>query len=305
MLYDTIIIGGSFGGLSAATQLARARRRILIIDSRKPRNRFSTTSHGFLGQDGKNYASILDESIHQICRYPTVDYVTNEACTIHKGNVCFIVTSLDGQEHRSLRLVLATGLMDELPLIDGLQERWGKTVLHCPYCHGYEIVGSPIGVIASHPMSAHQAAIISDWGPSIFFTQGKFKPTSEQKKQLFDKQIQIEQSPIVEIVGAPPEIESVRLSDNRLLSISALFITPKIHMASSLAEQLGCEFIDGPLGPYLQVDDWNQTSVQGVFAAGDVVQPLHNATLASAAGVIAGAGAHQSLIFDRIFGEHY
>lgn len=297
MSYDAIIIGGSFGGLSAAMQLARARRRILVIDAGRPRNRFSKVSHGFLGQDGKPIATILEEGIRQLRTYPTVEFVTGEVQAVGKTEAGFIVTSSEGREERGSRLVLATGLVDELPLIPGLQERWGKTVLHCPYCHGYEVGGRPIGVLANHPMSAHQATLLSDWGPIIYFTQGIFEPDSVQAKSLADRQVQVEHTPVVEILGTSPEIESVRLEDGRRISLAAIFTATRTHMASPLAEQLGCDFDEGPSGRYLRVDDWKQTSVAGVFAAGDVALPMHNATLASAAGVTAGVGAHQSLIF--------
>jgi thioredoxin reductase len=296
-MIDVIIIGGSFGGLSAAMQLARARRSVLIIDDGKPRNRFSNASHGFLGQDGKNYATILSEGIRQICKYPTVEYVKNRVQTVCKTDKGFIVTSTGDSQELCSRIVIATGLKDKLPLIPGVNERWGKTVLNCPYCHGYEVVGQPIGILATHSMSAQQAILVSDWAPSIFFTQGFINPDPEQEKIFNERQIKIERTPIVEIVGTPPEIDFVKLDDGRKLNISALFITPEIDMANSLAEQLGCDFVTEPLGRFLKVDDWKQTSVKGVFAAGDVVQQMPSATLASATGVVAGVGVHHSLIF--------
>jgi thioredoxin reductase len=297
-MFDVIIIGGSFAGLSAAMQLARARRSTLIIDDGKPRNRFSNASHGFLGHDGDSYTTIIHKGIHQIHKYPTAKYVNNRVQAARKSGAGFIVTLTEGREELCSRLVIATGLKDKLPMIPGLKERWGKTVLNCPYCHGYEIVGEPIGIIANHSMSAQQALLVSDWAPSLFFTQGVINPTPEQILRFTKRQIKIENTPIKEIVGTPPEIEFVLLEDGRKLNIAALFITPEIDMASPLPEQLGCNFTTEPFGRILQVDDWKQTSVKGVFAAGDVVQIMHSATLASATGTIAGVGVHHSLIFD-------
>jgi thioredoxin reductase len=295
-MYDVIIIGGSFGGLSAAMQLARARRNVLIVDGGKPRNRFSNKSHGFLGQDGRNYATIIKEGVSQICKYKTVNYVRSMVRSVCKKETNFLVTLNDGKEEKCSRLVLATGLKDKLPLISGLKKRWGKTVLNCPYCHGYEIVGKPIGILATHSISVEQAILVSDWAPSIFFTHGNIELIPEQVKRFSARDIKIEQTPIVKIVGTPPDIKFIQLADGRRLNIAALFIIPDTEMASPIAEQLGCDFITEPLGRLVKVDEWNQTSIPGVFAAGDVVQPMHSATLASATGTIAGVGVHHSLI---------
>jgi len=164
MKYDAIVVGGSYAGLSAAMQLARARRRIVVIDSGLPRNRFTRAAHGFFGQDGKAPFAILQEARRQLLAYPTVEMVEAEVLNARKSEAGFIVALKDGGEMEAARLVLATGLRDELPPLPGLQERWGITVLHCPYCHGYEFGGEELGVLANHPMAAHQAMMIPDWG---------------------------------------------------------------------------------------------------------------------------------------------
>ncbi len=292
---DAIIVGGSFAGLSAAMQLARARRRVLVIDAGRPRNRFAEASHGFLGQDGKPPHEIMREAARQLLAYPTVELVQGEALTASKGDGGFTVALADGREERAARLVLATGLKDELPPIPGMQERWGVTVLHCPYCHGYEVRDRALGVLAALPQSAHQATLIPDWGPTTYFTQGVFEPDEEQAARLAARGVRIERTPVVELLGKTPELEAVRLSDGRVVPLGAVFTAPRTSMASPLAEQLGCAFEEGPTGPYLRVDDWKATTVPGVYAAGDAASPMHNATLASAAGVLAGIGAHQSL----------
>jgi choline dehydrogenase-like flavoprotein len=169
MAYDTIVIGGSYAGLSAAMQLARARRRVLVIDAGRPRNRFAAAAHGFLGQDGKPPLAILQEAVRQLSAYPTVAFIQGEALTARRTENGFSIALADGREERATRLVLATGLVDELPPVPGLQERWGATVLHCPYCHGYEVGDRALGVLANHPMSAHQAALLPDWGPTTYF----------------------------------------------------------------------------------------------------------------------------------------
>lgn len=299
MLHDVIVVGGSFAGLSAAMQLARARRRVLVVDSGLPRNRFAEASHGFLGQDGKAPFEILREAACQVSAYPTVEIVRGEVLKARRevgGD--FIIEMSGGRTARGRRLVLATGVADSLPDVPGLKERWGATVLHCPYCHGYEVRDRPLGVLANHPMAAHQAAMIPDWGPTTLFTQGRFEPDAEQLAHLNARGVTIERQPVVELLGDAPALDAVRLADGRVVSISALFVAPSTRMASPLAEQLGCVFNEGPLGPMIRTDDWKATSIPGLYAAGDAARPMHNATLASADGVMAGVGAHQSLIRD-------
>lgn len=299
MSYDAIIVGGSFAGLSAAMQLARARRSVLLIDTGLPRNRFARSSHGFLGQDGKPPHEIVYEARRQLALYPTVEFINGEAATARKTEGGFAVALVDGQEVFALRLILASGVRDELPSIPGMQERWGVTVLHCPYCHGYEVAGLVLGVVANHPFSAHQALLIPDWGPTTYFTQGIFEPDEEQTASLAARGVRIERMPVVALLGTAPELDAVRLSDGRIVPVSAVFTAPKTYMVGSLAEQLGCIFEDGPFGAFIRTDDWKQTTVAGVYAAGDAASPMPSATLASAAGVMAGVGAHQSLVLER------
>ncbi|MBW8724084.1 MAG: NAD(P)/FAD-dependent oxidoreductase [Inquilinus limosus] len=296
MVHDVIVVGGSFAGLSAAMQLARARRRVLVIDAGRPRNRFAAAAHGFLGQDGKPPREIQQEALRQLLAYPTVAFVEGEAVSARRTDSGFAVALADAGEAAATCLILAIGMADELPPIPGLQERWGATVLHCPYCHGYEVAGRPLGVLANHALSTHQAGMLPDWGPTTYFTQGEFEPDPAQAAYLAGRGVSIERSPVVELLGAAPDLEAVRLADGRVVRVAALFTAARMRLASPLAEQLGCALDDGPLGPRLRVDDFKQTTVPGVFAAGDAATPMHNATLASASGVMAGVCAHRSLM---------
>lgn len=296
MLLDVIVVGGSFAGLSAALQLARARRRVLVIDAGLPRNRFADAAHGVLGHDGKAPAAIMREAMCQLTAYPTVEILRGEALNAIAHPDGFNVTVSDGRSVRARRLVLATGVVDTLPDLPGLRERWGATVLHCPYCHGYEMRDRPLGVLANHPMAAHQAAMIPDWGPTTLFTQGRFEPEAEQLTHLAARGVTIEREPVVALLGDAPDLDAVQLADGRTVTVNALFVAPSTRMASPLAQQLGCAFDDGMLGPVIRVDDWKATTVPGVYAAGDAIRSMHNATLASADGVLAGVGAHQSLM---------
>lgn len=301
MQHDVIIVGGSFAGLSAAMQLARARRKVLVIDTGLPRNRFAVASHGFLGQDGRTPAAIRDEARRQLAAYPTVTFIDDEAIKAERAEDGFSVTLSENRQEIGRRLVLATGLRDELPPLAGLAERWGRTVLHCPYCHGYELgEGRSLGVLATGPHAAHQAALVVDWGDVTLFTQSIFEPDVEQRTLLEARGVAIERSPVTALLGDAPNLEAVRLADGRVVRVDALFTAPTIHMASPLADQLGCAFEDGPMGPMIKVDPMKETSVPGIFAAGDASSPMHNATLASAAGVMAGVGAHRSLIMEAV-----
>ncbi len=296
MLVDAIVVGGSFAGLSAAMQLARARRSVLVIDAGLPRNRFADAAHGFLGQDGTAPAAIMREASRQLMAYPTVEILNGEALTATIEAQGFAITVSGGRSRQARRLVLATGVTDILPDVPGLKERWGGTVLHCPYCHGYEFRDRPLGVLANHAMAAHQAAMIPDWGPTILFTQGRFEPDVEQMALLTARGVTIERQPVVALLGDAPNLDAVRLADGRVITVNALFVAPSTRMASPLAEQLGCAFDTGMLGPMIRVDDKKSTTVRGVFAAGDAARAMHNATFASADGVMAGVATHHSLI---------
>ena len=166
MQHDAIIVGGGFAGLAAATYLARARRNVRILDTGKPRNRFAEASHGFLGQDGSNPAEILAIARAQLQAYDSVELTDARASKARVIEDGFAVSLADGEEITARKLILAFGLHDELPDLPGMQERWGKTVLHCPYCHGFEFRDRQLGVLYRTPMSVHQAQLITEWGPT-------------------------------------------------------------------------------------------------------------------------------------------
>ncbi|MDO9433399.1 MAG: NAD(P)/FAD-dependent oxidoreductase [Phenylobacterium sp.] len=299
--YEVIVVGGSFAGLSAAMQLARARRRLLVVDAGRPRNRFAPTSHGFLGQDGVPPADIMREGLTQLSRYPTVDFIHAEAASAGREDDGLVLALSDGAEVRTRKLILATGVKDALPL-DSMVPRWGVSVLHCPYCHGYEVRDRRFAVIANAPGAAHQAVILPDWGPTTFYTQGVFEPSGEEAGLLAARGVGIERTPVTELLGEGSEIRALRLADGREVSAEVVFTAPSTRMASPLAEQLGCAFADGMTGPYIEVDSMQQTSAPGVFAAGDAATSMYNATLASAAGVMAGVAAHRALVLDAAHG---
>lgn len=294
MQFDVIVAGGSYAGIAAALQIARARRRVVVIDAGLRRNRFADSSHGFLGQDGRDPAAIVADARSQLTAYPNVTWIDATATQAGKSGDGFSVETADGRECEAERLVLATGVVDELPDIPGLKERWGKSVFHCPYCHGYELDNGRLGVLATGPISMHQAILIPDWGRTTLFTNGAFEPDEEQMAQLAARGVEIEAERVSEITG---ERAGIRLRDGRTVELDGLFTAPRIKMASPLAEQLGCAFEDSPVGPFIRTDGMKETTVPGVFACGDAARAAGSVTFAVGDGALAGTAAHRSLIF--------
>ncbi|EOQ77238.1 oxidoreductase [Pseudomonas aeruginosa VRFPA02] len=266
MTFDVIIVGGSYAGISAGMQLARARRRVLVMDTGLRRNRFARASHGFLGQDGRDPAAIVDDARAQLLAYPSVEWLSEAAVAAKKEADGFVVKAANGERFTAHRLILASGVADELPEIPGLAERWGRHVFHCPYCHGYELDGGPIGVLAASPLAIHHALMLPDWGATTFFLNGVFEPDAEQMSRLDRRGVAIEREAVVALGGARAD---VTLASGRTITLAGLFTQPRTRMASPLAALLGCEFEDGPSGPFIRTDGMRETSVPGVFACGD------------------------------------
>ncbi|MDQ2924676.1 MAG: NAD(P)/FAD-dependent oxidoreductase, partial [Acidobacteriota bacterium] len=247
MQHDATIIGGSFAGLAAATYLARARRRILVVDVGLPRNRFAAASHGFLSQDGKAPGTILAEAREQLLAYPTVDLVQGEALSATGNDNGFVVRLADGSKHASAKLILAFGLSDALPDLPGVTERWGTSVLHCPYCHGIEFSDRSLGVLYKSPMSVHQAAMIKEWGPTTLFLNGETLDP-EVAEQLTHRGVSIEAAPVAALEGTGAELAMIRLMNGRAVPIEALYVMPTSQLNSPLAEQLGCTVDEEMMG---------------------------------------------------------
>lgn len=294
--FDTIVIGGSYAGLSAAMQLARARRRVLVIDAGQRRNRYARHSHGFLGHDGREAAAIAADGRAQVMKYPTVRWLEGTAAQATRLESGFRVTLQDGGAYNAQRLVLATGVVDELPPVTGLAERWGSSVFHCPYCHGYELMEGAIGVLATGPLSMHHALMLPDWGQVTLLLNGAFEPDEAQLASLQKRGVAIERTPVKAITGQA----TVELRDSRALAMAGLFVVSRIHSGSPLAEQLGCEMEQGPMGMFVRTDAMKATSVAGVYVCGDAARMAGNVALAAADGTLAGVSAHQSLIFGAV-----
>jgi thioredoxin reductase len=296
--YDVIVIGGSYAGMAAALQLARGRRKVAVIDAGIRRNRFAAHSHGLLGQDGKSPSVIAEEAKAQLVKYPSVTWIEGSALSAEKrGDNLFSVATADSSLSAK-RLLLATGVSDHLPAITGLQDRWGRSVFHCPYCHGYELNQGPLGVLAVSEASIHQALLIPDWGPTTFFTNNCFMPNDLQRQQLAARNVQIETETISEVAGEQSVI--VKLTNGRLVELAGLFVASLTKPASPIAYDLGCELAESPVGFYVKTDELKQTSIPGVFACGDLGRAMGSVTFAIGDGAQAGFAVHRSLIFDGL-----
>ncbi|HEK1684249.1 TPA: NAD(P)/FAD-dependent oxidoreductase [Pseudomonas putida] len=294
MQFDVIIVGGSYAGISAALQLARARRKVLVIDAGQRRNRFARNAHGFLAQDGTDPALIAHQAREQLLAYPTVEWLAQAVVEGSKADQGFTVTCADGQTFTGARLILATGVVDELPDVPGLQERWGRSVVHCPYCHGYEMGGAAIGVLAASPLAMHHALLVPDWGPTTLFLNQVFEPDAEQQVMLAKRGVVVEREAVISVGGEHAE---VTLASGRVIALAGLFTQPRTRIDSTLAQQLGCALEAGPTGDFIKVDALRETSVPGVFACGDAAVAAGNVAIAVGDGARAGGAAHQSLIF--------
>jgi thioredoxin reductase len=293
MRHDVIVIGGSYAGMAAALQLLRARRTVLVIDAGQRRNRSADASHGFLGQDGVDRAEIAAAARKQLERYSTLRWIDGVADTAEGERDAFTVATSDGTRHEARRLLFATGVVDLLPEIDGLKECWGRSVFHCPYCHGYELNRGRLGVIAVGPMSLHQALLLPEWGEVTFLTNGTFAPDAGQGEQLASRNVRLEAARIARLEGHA----DVRLADGRLLSFAGLFTVPRNAPATPVAEQLGCTLEETPFGVQIKTDPMKETTIPGAFACGDAARVPHSVPLAVGDGAWAGAQVHRSLVF--------
>lgn len=290
--FDVIIIGGSYAGMSAALQLVRARRRVLVIDTGLPRNRNSLAAHGFIAREGLPPAEIAAKARAELMAYPTLTWREGRAthAKVLEEGVSFEVGCEDGSAFRGGRLVLAYGVTDTLPDIEGLAERWGRSVFHCPYCHGYEIYEGNIGVIGcSKDGGASQALLLCDWGSITLFCPSPEGIDAEQRERMDECGVTIESTAIQRV----EDTATVVLADGRKIDLDALFLLPQSRLSCDLAEQLSCELMDAGC---ITADSAKQTTVPGVFVCGDAGRMAGSIALAVGEGALVGVAVHRSLL---------
>lgn len=237
---DFAVVGGSYAGLSAALQLARARRQVTVIDAGLRRNRFvddaSGTSHGFLSRDGVAPGEIAAQARRQLLRYPSVRWLDGIAEDAHRCADGRFALRVGVSTVMTDRLVLAIGVRDEMPDVAGLSERWGRSVFHCPYCHGYEMEEGPIGIIATSEVARHHAVMLPDWGTTTLFLNGAYHPSGEDLAAFARRGTHVEAARILRVDG----VADVILEDGRVMCMRGLFTQPRAHIASPIGSQLGC-----------------------------------------------------------------
>ncbi|MGW0143398.1 NAD(P)/FAD-dependent oxidoreductase [Streptomyces calvus] len=270
--YDVVVVGGGAAGLSAALVLGRARRRTLVVDAGEPRNAPSSHMQGYLSRDGMAPAEFLALGREEIARYG-VGLVRDRVTDVTRDGD-FAVVLESGGTVRARRLVVATGLRDELPEVPGVADRFGRDVLHCPFCHGWEVRDEPFGVLASSAMSVHQALMVSQWSKNVtlFLHRVAEEELSDQDlRRLAAAGVDVVPGEVAELVVEDDRLAGVRLADGTTHARSVLFVGPRPVPQTGLAERLGAEMNETPFGAYPVVDPTGLTTVPGVWAAGNAI----------------------------------
>jgi thioredoxin reductase len=270
--YAVVVTGGGAAGLSAALVLGRARHRTLVIDAGEPRNAPAAHMQGYLSRDGMPPAEFLAAGREEIARYG-VELVRDRVVEVEKGED-FTVVSAGGRSVRARRLVVATGLKDELPAVPGVAERFGRDVLHCPFCHGWEVRDQPFGVLATSPASVHQALMVSQWSKDVRFflhTVAEEELSDEDLRRLAAAGVDVVPGEVAELVTEDDRLTGVRLAGGTTHPRSVLFTAPRAVPQTGLLERLGAELHETPFGAYPVVDATGLTTVPGVWAAGNAV----------------------------------
>ncbi|WP_173088503.1 NAD(P)/FAD-dependent oxidoreductase [Devosia sp. 1635] len=292
---DVLVVGGSFAGLSAALQLGRARRKVSVLDTGLNRNRYADSAHNVLGHDGVAPGDILAAARRQLEAYPTVRLIEGRASTVSGQPDDFTITTETGDSFAARRLILSYGITDEMPPIPGFAEAWGKSVIHCPFCHGYE-AGPRWGLLYSTPMSLHAPALYGDWTEDItLILDGNAIPDAERNK-LQRRGVKIHDGKLAAVHQDNGHMSGVSLEDGTKVELDALYAHPRNHPSADLHEQLGLETDTTPTGTMVVVGERQATSREGVFAAGDLTTPMHSVTSAAYAGSMAAMGAQQSML---------
>ena len=294
---DVIIVGGSFAGLAAALQLGRARRKVTVLDTGLPRNRFASHSHGLLGHDHKPPLDILAEARQQLARYPTIRLLNARADSVSGAIDNFPVLTGDGERLRARRVILSYGVADQMPDVPGFTESWGTSIVPCPYCDGFEVAGQHWGLVWSSPQSHQSAKLFHDWTDKLtVFADGRDIPPDIQA-DLARRNIPVVDGQIIEIAHRKGHITTVNLDTGRHISVDILFAHPRTKPSASVHESLGLATVDTPTGIVLKVDERRVTSMPGIYAAGDLATPgMPSVTLASSQGAMAGIFAQQSML---------
>ena len=299
--YDVIVIGGGAAGLSGAVALARSRRPVLVVDDGTPRNAPADGVHNFLTRDGMPPGELYALGRQEVTGYGG-EIVTGTVTAAHRDGDAFTVELADGTTYQSRRLLVTTGLADVLPDVPGLAERWGKDVLHCPYCHGWEVRDQAIGVLATSAMALHQVQLFRQLSDDVtLFLHTAPELTDEQWEELAARGIAVVQGKVEQVEVIDGKLAGVRLEGGKVIPRQALVVQTTMRARADFLVDLGLEATvleaNGILiGTAVQVDAMGAAQVPGVFAAGNVTDPKAQVMSSAAAGLMAGAGINFDLI---------
>jgi thioredoxin reductase len=292
--YDVVIVGGGAAGLSAALVLGRARRRVAVIDAGAPRNAPAAHMHGYLTRDGMSPADLLATGRSEVTGYG-VEIVEDSVASIDPG---FAVRCGGGRVLTARRILVATGVTDEIPDLPGVRERWGRDLLHCPYCHGWEVRDQPLGVLGSNPGSILHAQLVRQWSGDVIYFAHTQAPTPAEASELGARGIDVVHGDVVRLVVEDDRLTGVELADGQVIARTAVFVRPAItpHPDDLLAT-LGCDLDETG---FAIVDAAGRTSVPGVWGAGNAVDPRAQVITAAGAGSAAAIAINADLVQDDI-----
>lgn len=294
--WDAIVIGGGAAGLSAAQMLGRARRRTLVIDEAEPRNRFASHMHGVLGHDGTAPADLIARGRAENALYG-IETTSARVTEVREESAGLAVHTGDRRVLMTRSLVLTTGIVDELPDIPGLAARWGRSVLHCPYCHGWEVRDRALGVLPTSPLGVHQAEMVRQWSDRVVVFTGLLGDLDGAvRSRLMASGIRVVDAGIGEVVGDDDSIRAIRLDDGEEVEIDALFTAGTPRPRDGFLVDLDLERAETPWGWFIRTDPAGKTSHPRVWAAGNVVSPTATVPMAMGAGSMAGAAVNGALV---------
>lgn len=294
MDFHVIIIGGSYAGLSAGLALGRATRKVLIIDAGKPCNRQTPYSHNLLTHDGDRPADIAAQAKAEVLKYPTVQFKEGEVVSARKASDGFKLTLKNGEQFSARKLLIATGLKDSFPEISGFAECWGITVIHCPYCHGYEVKNEKVGLLMNGDHAFDMAKNINLWNSDLtILTHGKSQLTAAQTEKLRSKSITVIEDEILSFEHENGILKNVVFSNGNKLSFKAIYARAEVSQHMDFDLQLGFELTEVNT---IQVNEQQQTTADGVYAAGDCTTLMRSLSLITAAGTLAGIMINKEMI---------
>jgi len=292
--HDVIIIGGSYAGLSAAMALGRSMRNVIVIDSSKPCNRQTPYTHNFITHDGETPAAIAQKAREEVLKYPTVQLINDTALSAGKNENGFEIITANGTAYSTKKIIVATGVLDIMDDIKGFAECWGISILHCPYCHGYEVQDRPMGIIANGDMAFEMCKIIQHWSQSLtLFCNGKSTLSDEQHQQLTGHNISVVEKEIEQLIHDNGYVKHLAFKDGSMQSVDAIFSRLAFEQHTDIPEKLGCAINEQG---YLQIDAFQKTSIAGLYAAGDCTTMMRALSVAVSMGMAAGAMANKELI---------